>query len=82
MQILTHDVMEDILNFYLLYKIQFEIIIRKNKAYIKFTTGNIFRPNVLLNSNNLEVLWLYFNITKFIVNFTTKIDKILKDVEI
>lgn len=82
MEILTHDVMEELVNFYIDYKIKFEIIIKSNHIYVRFDTGAMFEPNILRESNNINTLWVYYSIINFVINLTTKINKILNDTEI
>lgn len=82
MEILTHDVMEEIINFYVQYKIQFKIIIRNNSIYIKYITGKVFQPSLLKKATNIQLLWFYYNLSKFVINLTIKTNKILGEIEI
>lgn len=82
MQILTHDIMEEITQFYSNYKIAFEIIIKNKIINIRFDTGVMFEPNILKKSNDINMLWVYYNILEFVINFTFKINKLLKDLEV
>ncbi len=82
MEILTHDVMEEIINFYLQYKIEFKIIIRDNNIYIKYITGKVFKPSLLKKATNIQLLWFYYNISKFVINLTVKTNEILGETEI
>ncbi len=82
MEILTHDIMEELVQFYEKYKIKYEIIIKDNNIYIRFDTGVMFEPNILKKSNDVNTLWIYYNILIFTINLTTKINKLLKDIEI
>ena len=82
MEILTHDIMEELVNFYVKYKIKFEIVIKNNNIYIRFDTGSMFEPNILRKSNDINTLWVYYSILNFVTNFSFKINKLLKDVEV
>lgn len=82
MQILTHDVMEELINFYKNYKISFEIIIKNQEIYIRFDTGIMFEPNILKSLTDKKMLWIYYNILQFIISLTVKVNKTLKDIEI
>lgn len=82
MQVLTHDVMQEIVGFYLLYKIQMEIVLRENKIYIKYDTGTMLNPKVLKQSMNIQLLWFYYNTIEFAINITTRVNKLLNNVEI
>ena len=82
MEILTHDIMEELLEFYEKYDIEFEIVIKNDSIYIKFNTGVMFEPNILKKSNDINTLWIYYNVLKFVTNFTVKVNKLLKDIEV
>lgn len=82
MEILTHDIMEELVRFYDKYKIEFEIVIKNNNIYIRFNTGVMFEPNILKKSGDMETLWIYYNVLNFVTNVTVKINKLLKDLEV
>lgn len=80
MQILTHDIMDDLVNFYKSYNIDFEILFKDNNIYIRFKTGIMFEANLLKKSCDINTLWIYYSILNFVTNLTIKINKVLKDV--
>lgn len=82
LEILTHDVMEDLVKFYEEYKIKFEIILKNNKIYIRFDTGVMFEPNILKKSNDMNTIWLYSNVINFVIDLTNEINNILNNIEI
>lgn len=82
MQILTHDVMEELITFFEEYKIDFEIVIKGNNIYIRFDTGIMFEPNIMKKANDMNTLWIYYKVLKFITNFTIKINKLLENLDI
>lgn len=82
MEILTHDIMEELIQFYDKYKIKFEIVIKNYNIYIRFDTGAVFEPNILKKANDMNTLWVYYNILNFVTKLTIKINKLLKDVEV
>ena len=82
MEILTHDVMEELVQFYNTYKINCEIVIKNNNIYIRFDTGVIFEPNILKKSEDLNTLWVYYSVLKFAINLTIKVNKLLKDLDV
>ena len=82
MEILTHDIMEELVQFYTTYKIKFELVIKNDNIYIRFDTGVMFEPNILKKSNDMNVLWVYYNILVFVTNLTIKINKLLKNLDI
>ena len=82
MEILTHEIMEELVQFYTTYKIEFEIVAKYNNIYIRFDTGAMFEPNILKKSNDINTLWVYYNVLKFVTNITVKINKLLKDLDV
>lgn len=80
MQILTHDIMNELVNFYKTYNIDFEILFKDNNIYIRFKTGIMFEVNLLKKSCDIHTLWIYYSILSFVTNLTIKINKVLKDV--
>lgn len=81
-QVLTHDVMDELLRFYKDLNVDFEIVLRGNKIYIMFHTGKMFEPKIFSTKNNIQILWAYYNVTNFIINFITKINKELQNLNI
>lgn len=82
MQVLTHDVMEELIKFYSTYEIDFEISIKDNHIYIRFDTGAMFEPNIFGKSHNKKTLWIYYNVLNFCTNLTTQINKSLETLEV
>ena len=72
MRILTHDVMEMLVNFYKIYNLQFEIVIKDNYIYLTFSTGALFEPNLFSNSLDKKLFYKYYNILNFIINLSNK----------
>ena len=81
-QVLTHDVMEVLIDFYKKFAIDFEIIIRNKSIYMRLNTGEMFEPKIFRKSTNIQVLWMYYNIIDFSTNLTVAINKVLKGTEI
>ena len=82
MQILTHDVMEELIYFHLKFDCNFEIIIENNDIFITFKTGDIFNPKIFTNVTDSDFLWTYYTILNFITNLCVKINKSLEETEI
>lgn len=82
MQILTHDIMEDIVQFYNNCGIDFEIVIKGKKIYIGYNVGDIFEGKIKKKSTNKESLWNCYNTLNFAVNLTLKINKILEEKDV
>lgn len=82
MQILTNDVMEEILYFYQKYGIDFEILIKEDNIYIKFNTGDVFKPSILKRVIDNDLLWIYYNILIFTISLCYRINKSLEGIEL
>jgi len=81
MQLLTSDVMTTLIDFYNKYSIEYEIVIRNDRLYMRFFTGAMFEPKVFGNSMDKELLLRYYCILKFIIDVTKEVNKALKEVE-
>ena len=82
MRILTADTMEYLINFYEKYKLEFEIVFRNDKIYLRFFTGPMFEPKVFGNSMDKELLFIYYSILDFVLQVTKKVNKTLQEIEI
>lgn len=79
MEILTHEIMEDLIYFYNNCEIDFEIIIKEDRIYIRYEIGDIFEGKILRKSTNKQTLWLCYNTLNFAINLSIKINKILEE---
>lgn len=82
MRILTHDVMDILVNFYKLYNLQFEIVIKGSYIYLTFSTGALFEPNIFSNSLDKKLFYKYYNILNFIIDLTKKVNDLIHDIEL
>lgn len=82
MQMLTPEVMELVLDFYSKYDIEFEISIIDNIVYFRFFTGKMFETKIFKNSMDRELLWGYYTIINFVLEFSKKVNSIVNDLEI
>lgn len=82
MQLLTSDVMTTLVDFYNKYNIEYEIVIRNNKIYMRFFTGAMFEPKIFGSSMDKKLLFSYYCILKFIVDVTKEVNKALQEIEI
>ena len=82
MRILTHDVMEMLVNFYKIYNLQFEIVIKDNYIYLTFSTGALFEPNLFSNSLDKKLFYKYYNILNFIINLSNKINELVQSIDL
>lgn len=78
MQILTHDVMEELIYFRMKFGCKFEIVINNDDIYIKFNTGEVFMPKVFTKITDSDFLWTYYTILNFITNLCVRINKALE----
>ena len=83
MQILTSDIMEEILNYKYRSNFDFDIYIENNKIYFRFQCGNVFEPkNIEKGELDEKSLRLYYDILKFTYELTNKLIKVINEVEI
>lgn len=83
MQILTADVMEEIVELKNKIKQHFDIFIDNNALYLRFHCGAMFEPKMRKKQNLDEnSLKMYYNILKFINELSNKIIKTIKEVQI
>lgn len=82
MRLLTSDVMQTLVDFYNKYNIDYEIVIRYNRIYMRFFTGSMFEPKLFGDSVNKAHLGKCFCIFKFIQDITKEINKALQQIEI
>lgn len=81
-RILTHDVMECLLDFYQKYKIQYELVFKGQVINIRFYTGPMFEPKIFGSSMDKELLYVYYLILKFVIDLTKTVNKELQNFEI
>lgn len=83
MQILTADVMQELVDFKQKNNIQFDVSIRDNNLYLRFNCGNIFEAASIRKGPIEEKSFnKYFEITKFTYELAKNIIKVIEDVEI
>lgn len=78
MRILTHDIMDEIIDF-ARYGIPFELVIKDDNIYLKFETGSMFEPYFNYDSMEPNLLYMYYCIVYFVIAVSKKIDNVLKD---
>lgn len=83
MEILTSDVMEELLRFKENSNIEFSIRIKNDKLYLKFICGDMFEIGKLKKGSlDKELLEKFFNILKFTNNLSSKLIQIIEETEI
>lgn len=82
MQILTSDVMYDMLDMVNKYKTKFEFYMIDNMMHIRFHTGGMFEPELFGKAMKLDNVKKYFDMTAMIKKVTTDICNVLAETEI
>lgn len=82
MRILTAEIMELLMSFNEKYNFDFEICYKENKVYFRFFTGEMFEPLTSENSLDMRVLYLYYDVLKFILDFSKKVRKITDNIDL
>ena len=82
LEILTHDVMEEMVQYFETNKGDFEIVMKENRIYIRYNIGDIFEGEVLRKSTNIKSLWIFYNMVRFTIELAIKINKILEKNEV
>ena len=81
MRILTHDVMEMILEFKNKLNLEFEIVFHKNKVYIRVFLPSMFEPKITEKTMEKTKLYAEYVVFKFILNMSKKINEVQKVIE-
>lgn len=83
MQILTPDIMLELLNFLNRYNVIFDIIINDSVIYIRFHCGSMFESaNLKKGALDRDTLEKYYNMVKLTYNLSSDLINIIKDLEI
>ena len=82
MQVLTSDIMEQMISFIKENKTKFELTIKQNELYIRFKTGQMFEANVFRSSVNFDTLKRMFDIINFTFDITRALVKVTEETEI
>jgi len=82
MQILTADVMTDMINMIQTSKVKFEFYINHDMMYIRFHTGELFEPSIFGKSMQFDMLKRYCDITENTIKIVEDICNKVMSVEI
>ena len=83
MQILTADVMEELIDFQNKTKIKYDIAIINNNLYLRFHCGSMFEPqNIKKGALDRKSLETYFYMLNFTYNLSNKIINTVNETEI
>lgn len=83
MRILTHDVMEELVEFENKTNMEFDIYINKNELYLRFHSGDMFEPGNLKNGAlDKKSIRKYFYMLNLTYNLSNKIIEVVEEIEI
>lgn len=83
MQLLTSDVMEELIEFENKTNIKFDIFIKDNNLYLRFHSGEMFEAKNLKNGAlDKESIQKYFYMLNFTYNLSRKLIKLVDETEI
>lgn len=83
MQLLTSDVMQDLVDFKIKTNMQYDITIINNEIYIRFHSGEMFEANNI-NNNSLDKSEIekYFYMLNFTYNLSKKLIDVINETQI
>lgn len=83
MQLLTADVMEEMIEFENKTNMRFDVVIKENEIYLRFHCGNMFEPQAIkkgiINKAQLEK---YFYMLNFTYNLSNRLIELINETEI
>jgi hypothetical protein len=83
MQLLTADVMEEMIEFENKTNIKYDIVIKENEIYLRFHCGSMFEPQALKKGIiNKEQLERYFYMLNFTYNLSNRLIELINETEI
>lgn len=83
MQLLTADVMEELIQFENKTNMKFDIYIKEDELYLRFHCGDMFEPgNIKKGALDKSMLQKYFYMLNFTYNLANRLINIVNDVQI
>ena len=83
MQILTSDIMQELLEFLKINNIKYDISIKNNELYIRFNCGPMFEIGKMKKGAiDRDLIYKYYKILEFTYDLSHKLIKTINDVEI
>ena len=83
MQLLTADVMEELIGFINKTNLRYDMVIKNNNIYLRFHCGTMFEPeNLKKGAIDKEKIQKYFYMLNFTYNLSDKIIKLINETEI
>lgn len=80
MQILTADIMEELIDFQNTTNIEYDVFIEDNELYLRFHCGEMFEIGKFKNGPmDMETIKKYFYMLNFTYNLSNKLIKIIED---
>lgn len=77
-KILKEEIINYLIEFYNENNINFEIILKSNRLYIRFFRDGMFEPKIYTNSINKELLLKDFKMMSFVINLAQKLNKYME----
>lgn len=82
MQLLTADVMEELMEFENNTRMRFDIVIRNNELYLRFHSGSMFEPkNIKGGALNKEEIQKYFYMLNLTYNLSKRLISLVNETE-
>lgn len=83
MQLLTADIMEEMIEFENKTNMKYDIVIKENEIYLRFHCDSMFEPQVLRKGTvNKELLEKYFYMLNFTYNLSNRLIELINETEI
>ena len=83
MQLLTADVMEELVQFENKTNMKFDIVIKENELYLRFHSGSMFEVgNIKKGALDKEAVQKYFYMLNFTYNLSNKLINVINDAQI
>lgn len=83
MQLLTADVMEEMIEFENKTNMKYDVVIKENEIYLRFHCGSMFEPQALRKGiANKEQLEKYFYMLNFTYNLSNRLIELINETEI
>ena len=83
MQLLTADVMEEMIEFENKTNMKYDIVVKENEIYLRFHCGDMFEPQALKKGIiNKEQLERYFYMLNFTYNLSNRLIELINETEI
>lgn len=78
-KLLTPEVIDKMISFYEKLNIEYEIVIKGNKLFIRFHTGPMFEGNIIKESTDFDTLKKLYDLLNFLFDISKEIIKIIEE---